>query len=122
MAPNPLPTYQQFWKEEMKTSDLIHNGDFCSIVSDKFAGELGVKRGHSVYVAGNKALPESDSDPYTQRIKFFVHLVDHDGHIDTTKLYLMDPVSIQKVSKSKQKKLMKIAVQDHPAPKSESNG
>lgn len=100
----------------MKVSDLIRVGDFCSIVTDKFAADIGVKRGHLLYVAGHKALPESDTDPYTQRIKFFAHIVDHNGHIDASQLYLVDPVSIQKVGKGKQKKLMKIAVQDHPAP------
>ncbi len=96
------------------TSKFIINGDFCQIVSDKFAEETGVKRGHLFYVAGHKALPEDEADPYTQRIKFLGHLVDHDGHIDSSKLYLVDPRSLTKVSKSKQKKLLNIAVKDHP--------
>ena len=95
------------------TSKFINSGDFCEIVSDKFAEDTGVKRGHIVYVAGLKALPESEADPYTQRIKFFTHLVSHDGHIDASKLYLVDPKSLSKVSKSKQKKLLKVAVEDH---------
>lgn len=96
----------------MDTSKLIFNGDYCQIVTDKFAQELGVKRGHLFYVAGHKALPEHEEDPYTQRIKFFGHLVSKDGHIDSSKLYLVDPKSLAKVSKSKQKKLKSIAVAD----------
>ena len=94
------------------TSRYIRTGDFCEIVSDKF-DELGVKRGHIVYIAGLKAIPENEADPYTQRIKFFSHLVDNGGHIHADKLYLMDPSSLLKVSKSKQKKLTNIAKADH---------
>ncbi len=97
----------------MDTSKLIRTGDFCEIVSDKFEEEAGVKRGHMVYVAGHKALPESENDPYTQRIKFFVNLVSIDGHVDGTKLYLLDPRSLLKVKAGKQKKLLKIAKSDH---------
>ena len=97
----------------MDTSKLIHTADFCQIVSDKFAEDTGVKRGHIVYVAGLKALPEDENDPYTQRIKFFVNLVSHDGHVDGSKLYLVDPRSIQKVGKLRQKKLLSIAKADH---------
>lgn len=97
----------------MDTSKLIRTGDFCTIVTDKFADDIGVKRGHILYIAGHKALPESDTDPYTQRVKFFAHTVDHEGHVDTSKLYLVDPVSIQKVTKGKQKALTKIAKKDH---------
>lgn len=91
------------------TSKFIRTGDFCKLVSDKFEA---VKRGHLLYVAGHKPLPISEEDPYTQRIKFFVHLVSHDGKIDTTKLYLMDANSMQKVSNSKKKQLLEIAKAD----------
>lgn len=97
----------------MDTSKLIRTGDFCEVVSDKFAEETGVKRGHIVYVAGHKALPENENDPYTQRIKFFVNLVSRDGHVDSNKLYLVDPRSILKVTKKKQEKLLSIAKADH---------
>lgn len=83
--------------------NLIRNGDFCEIVTDKFIPE-GVKRGSIVWVAGHKALPISQEDPYTQRIKFFVHIV-RDKHVKPDKLYVMDPVSIQKLSERKQKAL-----------------
>lgn len=89
---------------------LIHNNDFCEIVTDKFA-EADVKRGHVVFVAGHKALPEDETDPYTQRIKFLVHLV-RDEHVLTDKIFIMDPRSLQKVASGKQKRLTKIFKQD----------
>lgn len=95
------------------TSSYIMPLDFCEIVTDKMQEE-GVKRGQLVYVAGYKALPVSDTDPYNQRIKFFCNLVDKEGHVDPH-LYVIDPVTIQKVSKSKQKKLTKLVkVENEP--------
>lgn len=90
----------------MNTFSFIRPLDFCEVVTDKLADD-GVKRGQLVYVAGLKALPVSDTDPYTQRIKFFCNLVDKWGHVDN-KLYIMDPISLQKVDKNKQKKFTKI--------------
>lgn len=86
-------------------SRYIQNQDFCEVVTDKFE-EHGVKRGHIVYVAGHKALPISEEDPYTQRIKFFTHLFNqHTGEINPD-LYLMDPLSILPVNDSLQEKYM----------------
>lgn len=91
---------------------LIKHGDFCEVVTDKFV-EQGTKRGHVVYVAGQKAIPENPEDLYTQRIKLLVHLMDREGHILTDKgIYLMDPDSLQKVKESKQAILEKIRDED----------
>lgn len=79
----------------------IQTGDFCEIVSDKFV-EHGVKRGHIIYVAGHKALPVSDEDPYTQRIKFFAHLYNPKTYEMGKELYLMDANSILWVGDAKQ--------------------
>jgi len=83
----------------------IHNGDFCEVVSDKFV-EHGVKRGHLIYVAGHKALPISDEDPYTQRIKFFVHLYNPHEHTMGKELLLMDPNSLSRFDDEKIKALL----------------
>ena len=96
----------------MKNRDLIHDGDFCSIISDKFVEE-GIKVGHRVWVAGHRAIPEDERDPYTQRIKFFVHLVGKDKHVEFGKgLFLMDPRSLRRVNKGEQHKLQVILEED----------
>ena len=82
----------------VNTDKLIHNGDFCEVVTDKFIHE-NVKRGHVVYVAGHKALPEDESDPYTQRIKFLVHLYNPIQKSMSKELYLVDPISILPLKK-----------------------
>lgn len=91
-------------------SNLIHNGDFCEIVTDKFLHE-NVKRGHLVYVVGHKALPTDETDPYTQRIKFLAHLVK-DEHVIAKEIYVIDPVSLAKVPERKQKRLVSIFIKD----------
>lgn len=89
----------------MDIKNLIKTGDFCEITTDQFIHE-DVKRGQLVYVAGAKAFPITEEDPYTQRIKLYVHrLVDE--VVQTQNLYLMDPASVTKASKSRQKKLTK---------------
>lgn len=90
----------------------IVNGDFCEVVSDKFV-EHGVKRGHRVYVVGTKALPLSENDPYTQRIKMLVHRMEGD-HIISKEIYLMDPISILKLDDNEQKRLHDVMVVDFP--------
>ena len=99
----------------MDASKYIRNGDFCQIVSDKFE-DIGVKRNTLVYVVGTKALPISEEDPYTQRIKLLVHLVDHDLHVTFDKVYIMDPNSVQKVDENKQKNLTSILEVDFDLP------
>lgn len=88
----------------------IRDNDFCEITTDKFEKE-GVKQFTRVYIAGSKALPESADDPYTQRIKFLVHLVK-DKHVQFGPIFLMDPRSLKLVKPNEQKKLAKIMQDD----------
>lgn len=88
-------------------TEFIKDQDFCKINTDKFEKDEGVAKGQLVYIAGHRALPISKEDPYTQRIKFFVHLLDKDEQIVFGPIYLMDPSSLDKVSDSKQAKLTK---------------
>jgi len=90
----------------MKANKLIYNNDFCMIATDIFEADHGIKNGHRVYVAGHRAIPEDEHDPYTQRIKFFVHLVK-DGHVQfDLGLFVMDPKSLRKVKVKEQNKLL----------------
>jgi hypothetical protein len=82
---------------KMETGNLIRTGDFCKVVTDKLASQ-GVKRGHMIYVAGYKALPVDRADPYMQRINFLCNLYNHKTYEMGKELYLIDPVSIERVS------------------------
>lgn len=81
----------------METGNLVRNGDFCKVVTDKFVDQ-GVKRGHMVFVAGHKALPISETDPYTQRITFICNLYNHKTYEMGKELYFMDGTSLERVS------------------------
>lgn len=83
----------------------INSDDFCEVVGDNLAND-GLPKGSRVYVIGSRALPISEADPYTQRVKFFAHLVKDTKTMELDpRMFLLDPNSIQKVGKNEQKKL-----------------
>jgi hypothetical protein len=93
----------------------ITDGDFCEIVSDKFV-EHGVKRGRVVWIAGHRAFPIAENDPYTQRIKFMVHLTE-DQHVKPALgLFIMDPDSLFKLLPKDQAILKEIMDADFDKP------
>ena len=88
------------------TSRLINQGDFCKLVVDHLA-DHGLKRGNHVYVAGMKAFPIEEKDPYTQRIQCLVHKATKSGEIDLDEgFYVVDPDSLEKVKPKKQEAMM----------------
>ena len=94
---------------------FIRNGDFAEIVTDKFFDQ-GVKRGRLVYIAGHRALPISENDPYTQRIKFMTHLLEDEHVKPSLGLFIMDPDSLLKVDENKGKALLEIMKADFDPP------
>lgn len=90
---------------------LIKAGDFCYVITDKFV-EYGVPEGDVVYVIGHRAIPEDENDPYTQRVKFFVHRTDDDNHVLFDNVYIMDPRSIEKVGELEEEELLAILDED----------
>jgi len=81
----------------------IREGDFCLMNTDKH-DDIGVKKGQRVYVAGSRALPITEDDPYTQRIKFFCHLIK-DGNVTFDNIYMFDATSLKHVGSLEAKKL-----------------
>lgn len=81
--------------------------DFCEIITDSLEKD-GLARGSRVYLIGSRALPISEEDPYTQRVKFFAHLLkDSKQMLFDERMFLLDPISIKKVGKNEQEKLTK---------------
>lgn len=96
----------------MNTDKLINPYDFASVTTSKFEDQ-GTKRGHFVYVAALKALPEKEEDPYLQRIYALVHKVTKDGHtLPDDGLYLMDPRDLSRVRKGRQERFTQILKDD----------
>jgi hypothetical protein len=76
------------------TVKLIHQGDFCEIVSEDLR-EYGLKRGNYVFIAGHQSLPMSAHDPYTQRVTFMCHKCTREGEVDMEAgFFLLDPKSL----------------------------
>lgn len=84
--------------------NLIYPMTFVAINSDAFV-EHGVENGDIVFVAGTKAVPVSEADPYTQRVKMFVHILDGEKIDTASGLFLMDPNSLVNIDKDEQKRL-----------------
>lgn len=85
-------------------NNLIYPMTFVAINSNAFV-EHGVEKGDIVFVAGTKAVPVSDEDPYTQRVKMFVHILDNEKIDTASGLFLMDPNSLINISAEKNKRL-----------------
>jgi len=104
-------------------NSLIRSGDFCYIITDKFL-EFGVPEGDIVYIAGQKAVPENEEDPYTQRVKMFIHRTDDNNHVLFDEIYMMDPRSLEKVDGDTMEELVAILKADiefyESEPKSEA--
>lgn len=92
-------------------NSLIRSGDFCYVNTDKFL-EFGVPEGDIIYIVGQRAVPESEDDPYTQRVKFFVHRTDDDNHVLFDEIYMMDPRSLDKVDEATEEELVAILKAD----------
>lgn len=91
---------------------FINDGDFVTINTNKFEKEFGVKKGSLAYIAGHRAFPISEQNPYTQRIKFFVSLTTEDGHVQVKPIYLMDPKSLKLVDEDTRELLQAIFEDD----------
>jgi hypothetical protein len=70
------------------------------VITDKFIVKGKMKEGDIVWVAGNKAAPITEDDPYTQRLYMIVHKVEN-NHIITKPLYIIDPAALEKIEDDK---------------------
>lgn len=85
--------------------DLIKAEDFCEIITDNLEKD-GIKRGQRVMIVGSRALPVSEEDPYTQRVKFFANILTNAETMEfDPRLFLLDPRSVQKLKKREYDKL-----------------
>ena len=89
----------------MKLEDMIKDGDFAKVVNENFL-DFDVEKGALVFVAGVKAVPEDENDLYNQRIKMLIHRMDGDHVMFEKTLIMVDPRSLKRVGKRKQKTLI----------------
>lgn len=86
--------------------DYINQGDFCFVQVDHLE-EHGLAKGGLCFVAGMRAFPITEEDPYTQRIQCLVHRCNDGGEIDMEAgFFVVDPDSLKKVSPEDQEDFM----------------
>lgn len=90
--------------------DLIRPMTFVYVNTDKFENEeVKLTKGDVLFVAGSRALPLSEVDPYTQRIFIYAQPVV-DDYIDTTaEIYILDPINVTNLSEDENERLYKLA-------------
>lgn len=92
---------------------LVYPMTFCTVTTDKFV-ENGLNKGSIVFIAGMRAIPEDESDPYTQRIKCFAHKVAKDGHTLVEEgFFIIDPKNLSPLSEKKSKPLAAMLERDY---------
>lgn len=90
------------------TGKLVFPFDFVRIVVDTLS-EHGLNNGDIVFVTGSKALPVSQEDPYTQRIKLFVQPMEGDNIINDKGIFMIDPKSVERIDDDENKRLYEVA-------------
>lgn len=91
--------------EETKPAvEYIQPNTFVRLNTDA-PEESGVENGQLLFVAGLKALPIDETDPYLQRIFAIVHFVDDDDHVDLEQIGIADPRELEPVDEEEAKLL-----------------
>lgn len=89
----------------MGATEYIRPFTFVTINHDDLAEEHSIKKGDILFVAGAKAFPLSEEDPYTQRIFMFVQKMAGDMIDDEAGFFVMDPHSLLNVDKDENDRL-----------------
>lgn len=89
----------------MDSSEYIKPFTFVTINHNDLAEEHGIKEGDTLFVAGAKAFPLTEDDPYTQRVFMFVQKMAGDMIDDEGGFFVMDPHSLSNVSKEENDRL-----------------
>lgn len=89
----------------METAEYIRPFTFVTINHNNLAEEHSIKEGDTLFVAGAKAFPLAEDDPYTQRIFMFVQKMVGDMIDDEAGVFVMDPHSLVNVSKEENDRL-----------------
>lgn len=85
----------------------IHTMEFVRVTTDKLEGD-GLPAGSIVMVGALKALPVSEEDPWTQRIKLFVHKTENDYVDVAAGIFVIDPTSVEKLSEEENERIYKV--------------
>lgn len=93
----------------VKTFDadkLIQKHTFVEVSTDKLVDD-GLTIGDRVYVVNLQALPKDEDDLYNQRLHIVGHKYLTKGEVDTTRILIIDPSNLIKISDKKNKALVR---------------
>lgn len=80
--------------------DLIRPEDVAVVTTKKFEKKYGVIKGSYVYVAGCRALPVRETDPYLQRVYAWVNTIDEDKSLNFNNGFIVDPRHLKRLDPS----------------------
>ena len=108
----------QLTERELKIQDMIDNmlepSDFVVVVNDSLE-EYDLYEGSEALVAATQAIPNDENDIYNLRLHVVVHAVV-DSHVDTSRMIMIDPLSVTQVSEERGKELTDIFALDFAPP------
>lgn len=93
--------------------DQLRAGRFAKI-KDNTMAPYGIKKGSTVYLAGELTMQKTKHDPYTLQVLFVCALVDAEGHIDNGegKGVLINPKRLVAIPKGREAELAMIREAD----------
>lgn len=106
------PVTKMSAKAEKAIKNMLKAGDFVEI-KDNFLIEHSIKKGDTLYLAGDSIIPNDENDIYNMRRVFVAAQMDGE-HVNIVKQpFMCDPKRLKKVCKAKQEKLNKIFEEDY---------
>lgn len=97
-------------KTDIKIKDMIElmfkNSDFVVLTKD--IETVGMVEGDEGLIVGNQSIPFDENDIYNLRMHFIVHPISFDGHVDTSKMIMMDPKHLKLADTRRTQHLMEI--------------
>lgn len=96
-----------------KKVDILTTGRFAEI-KDSGMAVYGIKKGSTVYLAGDFTLPYREDNPYILQKIFVCALVSPDGHIDNSPGagVTINPKRLKPLPKPREERLQKIRDED----------
>lgn len=104
--------------KSVKIKDMIEkmfkNSDFVALTKD--LPDVNMSEGDEALVVGNQSIPYDEDDIYNLRMHFIVHPVGEGGHVDTSKMIMMDPKWLELTGTRRTQHLMDLFTLDFNTP------
>ena len=82
-----------------KIDSMLKPSDFVVVVGDSLE-DSGLPEGSEALIAATQAIPHDEEDIYNLRMHVIIHNVV-DGHVDSSRLLMVDPKNVKLVSEER---------------------